>query len=42
MTLTPSLSTLLVQLPGGARVELRAANQVALMAALVRALEQPC
>jgi len=33
---------LLVHLPGGARVELRAASQVPLMAALVRALEQPC
>ena len=33
---------LLVHLPVGARVELRAANQVTLMAALVRALEQPC
>jgi len=33
---------LLVHLPGGARVELRAASQVPLMATLVRALEQPC
>lgn len=38
----PSLSVLLVQLPGGARVELRAASQVPLVVALVRALEQPC
>jgi transposase-like protein len=32
--------TLLVQLPGGARVELREANQIPLVVALVRALEQ--
>jgi transposase-like protein len=31
-----------VQLPGGARLEIREANQVALVAALVRALEKPC
>jgi len=31
-----------VQLPGGARLELREASQVALTAALLRALEQPC
>lgn len=33
---------LLVQLPGGGRVELRAANQIPLVVALVRALEQSC
>jgi transposase-like protein len=37
--LTPAL---LVQLPGGARLEIREASQVALVAALVRALEKPC
>lgn len=31
-----------VQLPGGARLELRELSQVPLAAALVRALEQPC
>ena len=38
----PSLSVLLVQLPGGAQVELREANQIALVVALVRALEKSC
>lgn len=38
----PAMSALLVQLPGGARVELREAGQVPLVAALVRALEKPC
>jgi transposase-like protein len=33
---------LLVQLPGGARLELCEASQVPLVAALVRALEQSC
>jgi transposase-like protein len=33
---------LLVQLPGGARLEIRAAGQVPLVAALLRALEQSC
>lgn len=42
VTPPPSLSGLLVQLPGGAQVELRAANQIALVVALVRALEQSC
>lgn len=42
LTATPPGAALQVQLPGGARVELRAASQVPLMAALVRALEQPC
>jgi len=42
VTPAPSLSVLLVQLPGGARVELREASQVPLVLALVRALEQPC
>lgn len=31
-----------VQLPGGARLEIREASQVPLVAALVRALEKPC
>jgi transposase-like protein len=42
MTPTPSLSTLLVQLPGGARVEIHEFSQVSLVAGLVRALEKPC
>lgn len=42
VTPPPSLSALLVQLPGGAQVELREASQVPLVAALVRALEQSC
>ena len=37
--LSPALE---VQLPGGARLEIREASQVALVAALVRALEKPC
>ena len=35
-------SALLVELPGGARLEIREASQVPLVAALVRALEKPC
>ena len=35
-------ATLLVQLPGGARVELREVRQIPLVAALVRALEKSC
>ena len=31
-----------VQLPGGARLDIREAGQIPLAAALVRALEQPC
>jgi len=42
VTPAAAVSALLVQLPGGARVELREANQVSLVAALVRALEKPC
>ena len=38
----PLSSALQVQLPGGARLEIREAGQVALVAALVRALEKPC
>jgi transposase-like protein len=38
----PLSSSLQVQLPGGARLELREASQVPLVAALVRALEKPC
>ena len=37
-----AMAALLVQLPGGARVELREESQVPLVAALVRALETPC
>lgn len=39
---TPPGPALQVQLPGGARLELREASQVGLTAALLRALEQPC
>ena len=42
VTPAPAKSALLVQLPGGARVELREAGQVPLVAALLRALEQAC
>jgi transposase-like protein len=38
----PLHSTLELQLPGGVRLELREASQVALVAALIRALEKPC
>ena len=38
----PLGSALQVQLPGGARLEIRESSQVALVAALVRALEKPC
>ncbi len=38
----PLTCALQVQLPGGARLELREASQVPLVAALVRALEKPC
>ena len=38
----PLSSALEVQLPGGARLEIRETSQVALVAALVRALEKPC
>lgn len=38
----PLGAVLQVQLPGGARLELREASQVGLTAALLRALEQPC
>jgi transposase-like protein len=38
----PLMPTLQVQLPGGARLEIREAGQIPLAAALVRALEQPC
>ena len=37
--LVPALQ---VQLPGGARLEIREVGQIPLAAALVRALEQPC
>ena len=39
---TPLILPLQVQLPGGARLEVREASQVPLVAALVRALEKPC
>jgi transposase-like protein len=42
VTPAPPRSVLLVQLPGGAQVELREANQISLVVALVRALEQSC
>ena len=38
----PVPSILEVQLPGGARLEVRDASQVPLLAALVRALDKPC
>jgi transposase-like protein len=38
----PLRAALQVQLPGGARLEIREVSQVALVAALVRALEKPC
>ncbi len=38
----PSIPALQVQLPGGARIEIRDASQVALVVALIRALEKPC
>jgi len=38
----PLTSPLQVQLPGGARLEVREASQVPLVAALIRALEKPC
>jgi transposase-like protein len=42
VTQAPLLTALQVQLPGGARLEIREVSQVALVAALVRALEKPC
>lgn len=38
----PTNLTVLVQLPGGARVELQSSAQIPLVAALMRALEQSC
>ena len=38
----PLIPALQVQLPGGARLEIREAGQIPLAAALVRALEKPC
>jgi hypothetical protein len=38
----PGQSAVLVQLPGGARVELADLKQVRLVAALLRTLEKPC
>jgi hypothetical protein len=37
-----SAATLQVLLPGGARLEVREASQIPLVAALVHALEKPC
>jgi transposase-like protein len=42
VTPTALRSALEVHLPGGARLEVREASQVPLLAALVRALEKPC
>jgi transposase-like protein len=42
VTPTTLTAALQVHLPGGARLEIREASQVALVAALVRALEKPC
>jgi transposase-like protein len=39
---TPLKAPLAVQLPGGARLEIREASQIPLVVALVRALEKPC
>jgi transposase-like protein len=39
---TPLTLPLQVQLPGGARLEIREASQVPLVAALICALEKPC
>jgi transposase-like protein len=38
----PLISALKLELPGGARLEIREAGQIPLAAALVRALEKPC
>jgi transposase-like protein len=38
----PAAELLVVHLPGGARLEMSDANQIPLVAALVRALEKPC
>jgi transposase-like protein len=38
----PHIAALQVQLPGGARLEIREAGQIPLAAALGRALEPPC
>jgi transposase-like protein len=42
VTPTALTSALQVHLPGGARLDIREASQVPLVAALVRALEKPC
>jgi hypothetical protein len=41
-SLAPKASSVLLQLPGGARVELADAEQAPLAAALLRSLEKPC
>jgi transposase-like protein len=38
----PLMPALKLELPGGARLEIREAGQILLAAALVRALEKPC
>ena len=38
----PLISALKLELPGGARLEIRETGQIPLAAALVRALEKPC
>ena len=42
VTPSPASPTVWIHLSGGARVELREASQIPLVAALVRALETPC
>jgi hypothetical protein len=42
MTPAPTDFPLLVQLPGGARVDLQSLNQIPLLIALMGALEKPC
>jgi transposase-like protein len=42
VTPAATATLLMVELPGGAHLELRAISQVSLVAALVRALEKPC
>jgi len=41
-SIVPKTSPLLLQLPGGARLELTHAEQAPLAAALLRSLEKPC
>jgi transposase-like protein len=39
---SPTAAALTVQLPGGARIEIRDTSQVALAAVLIQALQSPC